>query len=182
MLKFGAMRGLAAEKICICIDEWIDSGRNGIKEAARNRHESRAQEAAFEAATYWKTSRAVLETSTLSSLRLLPQDIWQYSIVGGVLLRQTAPGKPPASPAANVPPKQKNRPAFLLGTTLFRARKLSNEDRQFATPDCHLVELPGDHHSIIQLPYVANLAGALNAALAGTSTGAMAATLKSGAE
>jgi hypothetical protein len=71
-------REVAAQKLCICIDEWIDSGKNGIKEAARNRRESRAQEAAFEAATYWKTSRAVLETSTLSSLRLLPQDMSNF--------------------------------------------------------------------------------------------------------
>jgi hypothetical protein len=67
-------REVAAQKVCICIDEWIDNGKNGIKEAARNRHESRAQQAALEAATYWKTSRTILETPTLSTLRLLPQD------------------------------------------------------------------------------------------------------------
>lgn len=44
------------------------------KEGARNRNESRAQQAALEAAAYWKTSRTILETSTLSTLRLLPQD------------------------------------------------------------------------------------------------------------
>jgi hypothetical protein len=67
-------REVAAQKVCICIDEWIDGGKNGTKETACNRHESRAQQAMLEAATYWKTSRTILETSTLPTLRLLPQD------------------------------------------------------------------------------------------------------------
>jgi hypothetical protein len=67
-------RELAVQKVCICIDEWIDSGKSGTKEAARNRNESRAQQAALEAAIYWKTSRTILETSTLATLRLLPED------------------------------------------------------------------------------------------------------------
>jgi hypothetical protein len=72
--KQRAARELAAQKVCISIDEWIDSGKNGIKEAARNRNESRAQQAVLEAATYWKTSRTILETPTLPTLRLLPED------------------------------------------------------------------------------------------------------------
>jgi hypothetical protein len=67
-------RKVAARTVCTCIDEWIDSGKNGTRETASNRHESRAQQAALEAAAYWKTSQTVLETSTLSTLRLLPQD------------------------------------------------------------------------------------------------------------
>lgn len=67
-------REAAAHKICLSVDEWIDSGKDGDQETAGSRHESNAPEAAFEAATYWKTSQSVLDPATPSTLRLLPED------------------------------------------------------------------------------------------------------------
>jgi thioesterase domain-containing protein len=55
-------------------------------------------------------------------------------------------------------------------TTLFRTGKATDEDSQLVLRGCHLVEIPGDHHSIMRSPNVENLARGLNAALAQAST------------
>ncbi len=74
-LRLRAEREIAVQKIRLCIDEWIDSGKRVDKEAAYKRTESRASEAALEAAAYWETSRIVFDRlGTTSNPRLLPRD------------------------------------------------------------------------------------------------------------
>jgi hypothetical protein len=76
-------RQLAARKVRLCIDEWIDSGKTDDKEAACNRIEDRAPQAAFETIAFWETSQIVaVRSRSGSSLRLLPRDRDDFESAG----------------------------------------------------------------------------------------------------
>jgi hypothetical protein len=73
--RLRANREVALQKLQLCVDEWIDSGKRDDKEAACNRNESRAPQAFLEAAAYWRTSRTLLERSAdPPTVRFLPRD------------------------------------------------------------------------------------------------------------
>jgi hypothetical protein len=69
-----ADRAVATQKVRLCIDEWINSGKRGSKEAASWRTTLRAPEAAAQAAAYWETSRIVVDHLGAANPRLLPRD------------------------------------------------------------------------------------------------------------
>jgi hypothetical protein len=74
-----ADRAIAAEKVQLCIDEWINSGKRGSKEAASWRALGQAREAAGEAAAYWETSRIVFDPlGAITNPRLLPRDTQDF--------------------------------------------------------------------------------------------------------
>jgi hypothetical protein len=69
-----ADRAVATQKVRLCIDEWINSGKRGSKEAAGRRTTLRAPEAAAQAAAYWETSRIVVDHLGAANPRLLLRD------------------------------------------------------------------------------------------------------------
>ncbi|HEY2497672.1 MAG TPA: hypothetical protein VGK24_11425 [Candidatus Angelobacter sp.] len=70
-----ADRAVAAQKVRFCIDQWIDSGKRGSKEATSWRALEQAREAAGEAAAYWETSRLVVDhLGATTNPRLLSRD------------------------------------------------------------------------------------------------------------
>ncbi len=73
--RLRADRAVAVEKVRLCIDQWIDSGKQGSKEASGWRTTVRAPEAASQAAAYWETSRIVVDhLGATTNPRLLAQD------------------------------------------------------------------------------------------------------------
>jgi hypothetical protein len=73
--RLSADRAVAAQKVRLCIDEWINSGKRGSREAAGWRTTVRAPEAASQATAYWETSRLVVDhLGATTNPRLLPRD------------------------------------------------------------------------------------------------------------
>jgi|GEM_PF-4367425 len=76
-------RKVAIQKVRLCIDEWIDSGKTGDKETACCRVEHRAPQAASETVAFWETSQIIADRSGSGiPLRLLPRNKGDFESAG----------------------------------------------------------------------------------------------------